>query len=172
MIYLGALMIVAIAWLIGKADDRRARRTQKNCEEVHEKMYALIGEHFKGHPAHIRAYKADADTFINGVWKEAGKKYEPVGIRQVTTAKERRERIKAVESGTYGSYKAHELEKAQVLDAIDRASARMTVESRPNILTREQGIENMTKDLVIKGMDTDEARAKAENFRRIMESMR
>lgn len=169
MVYIGAFLIMAIAWIIGKADDRRINRSQKNCEETHAKMYALIDEHFKGYPAHARAYKADADTLIHGLWREAGRAYKPSGIREVTTAKERRERIKAIESGEYGRYKAQALEQAERLDVIDRAAARMT--ARENI-SREQGIENVTRDLISKGMDADEARAKAENFRKFAESFR
>ena len=171
MIYLGALLVIAIAWAIGKADNKRVDRSQRNCEEIHQKMYDLIDEHFKGSPAHAREYKADADTFINGVWKEAGKRYEPTGIKQVTTVKERRERIEAVEAGTYDDYKAHALERAEILDAIDRASARMIVESKPGNISREQGIENMAQHLTSCGMGYEEARSKAENFREVMENM-
>lgn len=172
MIYIGALMILSIAWIIGKADDRRYKRSQKACEKVHQRMYDLIDEHFAGMPAHARAYKADADTFIHGVWKEAGKDYRTTGLKEVTTAKERRERIKAVESGEYDSYKAHALERAEILDAIDRTVARRIAADSTGDISRESGIENMTQDLVDNGMGYDEAKAKAETFRKAMESLK
>lgn len=114
MAYLGIAMILAIAylieWLEVKADEKQTAKV----ERTHEKMYALIDEHYKGREARER--KAKVDAMIGALHKDNGRNYKPKHLKQVTTVEERKTRIKAELDGTADD---SELIKAQLLDALD-----------------------------------------------------
>ena len=114
MAYLGFAFILAIAyfieWLEVKVDDKSTAKV----EHTHEKMYALIDEYYDGHEARER--KAKVDAMVGALYKDNGKEYRPKNLKQVTTAEERKSRIKSELDGTADDT---ELLKAQLLDAIE-----------------------------------------------------
>lgn len=167
MVYIGLLIIVAIAWIINKADEKRNARSQAECVKTHQKMYDLIDEHYGHNPALAREKKAYTDTFIHGVWRESGRNYSADGIAEVTDAKERRERTKALENGTYEAYEANSLNKGLLIDAVDNAIAEMRVDARPAPVTSsEDGISRLAHTLMDKGFSYPEAVEMVENCNR------
>lgn len=169
MIYIGIGLLLLMSWLMGKADDKRYKRSRDACEAVHAQMYDLIDEHFAGHPAKAKEAKAATDTFIHGVWREAGKDYQPETLKEETTRKEQKKRIKAVKAGTYSrDYGINALEKAELMDRIDRAIAASIAEQSRGPETEADGIQAGTQMLMGYGLSREEARATAENFRKAM----
>ena len=114
MAYLGIGFILIIVYLIEWFDNRADEKHTADVERTHEQMYALIDENFSGREARER--KAQVDVMIGALHKDNGRDYKPKNIKQVTTAKERKMRIKAELDGTADDT---ELIKAQLLDALD-----------------------------------------------------
>ena len=129
MVFFGVLVILAIAYAIRFLDNKSEEKSRREVEVVHKKMYDLIDEHFGSAPEIAREYKADADAYICGVWKELGRDYNPASVDQVTTAKERRERVKAEVDGCGDIYRANKRNKAMLMDAADNARLEMFADS-------------------------------------------
>ena len=118
MAYLGIAFILAIAyfieWLETKSDDKQTAKI----ERTHKEIYDLIDEHYSGNEARER--KAQADAMIGALCKDSSREYRPKNLKQVTTAEERKARIKAELDGTADD---SELIRAQLLDALDMGFA-------------------------------------------------
>lgn len=114
MAYLGIALILAIAYFIDWLEDRQEKKQTEKIEHTHEQLYDLIDEHYSGREARER--KAEVDAMIGALHKDNGREYKPKNLKQVTTAEERKTRIKAELDGTAND---DELIKAQLLDALD-----------------------------------------------------
>ena len=172
MVYISILFILGIAYFVRFLDERDERKSKAKVEVVHQQMYDLIDEHFGDSPELAKEYKADADAYVCGVWKELGRDYTPTKVKQVTTAKERKERIKAENDGRGDIYRATKRNKAMLLDAIDNAWAEAVADARmadplfsPTVpeLGRERTINEIMGTL---GMNREEATAHVEYIRK------
>ena len=114
MAYLGLAFILAIAYFIEWLEDRADKKQTSKVEEIHKDIYSLIDEHYSGFEARER--KAQADAMIGAVYKDNRRDYRPQNIKMVTTAEERKKRIKAELDGTADDT---ELIRAQLLDALN-----------------------------------------------------
>lgn len=163
MIYIIFGLMVGIMTLFEKLDDRREARSYESVQETHNKLYNLIDKHFGDSPAQARERKAEVDMIIHEHWKEKGREYKPTKVDEVTTRKERKERLKACENGCYSTYRAKQFEKAKVLDAIDEAIIDKMVDiemSQPKG-SKEYAITRMMERLNI---SRDEATRRVDNF--------
>lgn len=163
MAYLGIAFILAIAYFIEWLEIRADNKSTSKVEHTHEKMYALIDEHFDGNEARER--KAQVDAMIGALYKDNGKEYKPRHLKQVTTAEERKARIKAELNGTADGA---ELLKAQLLDAIengfecpDEDGSDWYYEEH----TQEERREHLIEDIINgSGISREEAEASADRF--------
>lgn len=94
----GIIMIIAIALLIDWADTRRERRVQRDTEAAHKRAYEAIDKAY-GDTLEAREYKAELDVLVERELDKQGREYKPEHLKQVTTAKERKERAKCERDG-------------------------------------------------------------------------
>lgn len=111
MIYIIILVFFLFAKFVNYMDNKRVTRSTEAVEKAQAEWYAWIDEHMKPIPA--REVKAYTETVIAETWGDNGMEYRPKNVKQVTTAKERKERAKAYHSGkTY----APKLNDDQILE--------------------------------------------------------
>ena len=98
MAYLGIALIVLLFSLIQRLDDKITTYQNEKFEEMHKSAYDWINEH-TDNPAVARERKAEIDLLINSVAESSGRKYKPKDLKQVSSKKERAERVKASSNG-------------------------------------------------------------------------
>ena len=94
----GIIMIIAIALLIDWADTRRERKVQRNTESAHKRAYDAIDKAY-GDTLEAREYKAELDMLVERELGKQDRKYKPESLKQVTTARERKERAEYKREG-------------------------------------------------------------------------
>lgn len=172
MVFVAIGIILGIAYIIRFFDSRSEARSTARVEVTHQKMYDLIDKHFADSPELAREYKADADAYICGVWAERGREYSPTKIKQVTTSRERRERVKAENSGLGNAYRATKRNKAILLDAIENTRVNefadaLMEDPRYCPATPEVGKQRLVNDVMgALGMNRAEATAHVERIRK------
>ena len=94
----GIILIILIALLLDWGDAKRENKIQRNIEAAHKKAYAAIDEAY-GDTIEAREHKAKMDTLVERELDKRSRRYNPKDLVQVTTAKERRERVKCERDG-------------------------------------------------------------------------
>lgn len=151
-------IVYLIEWLEKKADDRVTAKV----EDTHNKMYALIDEHYSGREARER--KAKVDAMIGAYHKDNGRDYKPKHLKQVTTAEERKTRIKEELDGTADD---SALIKAQLLDALEEGFTCPDYDSDDWVYeehTSGEKREHLIQSIMADGLSRADAEKSADDF--------